>query len=68
VAVAVAAFEFPQVVLDGVPDGGAVGQPDRQAGSDERVGVEVVEFAAEPPMVDHDGFPSAWGEPRDPAG
>ena len=54
-------LQFPDVLLEGVPDGGTVGQPERQAGADQRIGVEQVELAAEPAVVGHGTLPDRYG-------
>lgn len=56
VLVAGAALQLPDVLLDGVPGGGAGRQPDRQAGAGQRIGDEEVQLAAEPTVVDHVGL------------
>ena len=43
----------PDILLQGVPDGGAVGQPVGQPGADERIGVEQAQLAAELVVVGH---------------
>lgn len=53
VPVAGLAFRFADVLLQCVPEGGAVGQPVRQAGAHQGVGVEEVQFAAEAAVVVH---------------
>ena len=52
-----AAFDAADVLLQGVPDGGAGGQPVRQPGADQRIGVEQAEFTAELAVVGH----GSWG-------
>ncbi|OLT27540.1 hypothetical protein BJF83_18295 [Nocardiopsis sp. CNR-923] len=59
--VAGAAFGVADVLLQGVADGGAVGEPVRQTGADEGVGVEQVEFAAQGAVVVHGAVSSRWG-------
>jgi hypothetical protein len=54
VLIAVPAFELVHVVLDGLADGGAGGQPAGEAGADQRIGVEEAELTAEPAVVVHD--------------
>lgn len=56
VLVAGAALQLPDVLLDGVPGGRAGRQPDRQAGTGQRIGDEEVQLAAEPTVVDHVGL------------
>ena len=53
VLVAGPALQLTDVLLDGVPGGGAGRQPDRQAGPGQRVGDEEVQLTAEPAVVDH---------------
>jgi hypothetical protein len=67
VLVAGAPLEFTQVGLHLVARGGAGRQPERQAGADQRVGVEDVELAAEPAVVDaHES--ASWSGGRHPPG
>ncbi|MCZ0981352.1 hypothetical protein O1L60_26840 [Streptomyces diastatochromogenes] len=54
-----AALGLADVLLQGVAHDGAVGQPVRQSGADQRVGVEDVQLAAEPAVVVHGGL-LAW--------
>ena len=61
VLVAGAAFGLADVGLDLVAGGGAGRQPERQAGADQRIGVEEVEFAAELAVVDHGGLLRGMG-------
>ncbi len=39
-------FQLADVLLQGMPHGGAGGQPERQAGAHQRVGVKQLELAA----------------------
>jgi hypothetical protein len=53
VLVAGAPLQLADVLLDGVPGGGAGRQPDRQAGTGEWIGMEQFELAAQPAVVVH---------------
>src|SRR5258708_6540330 len=50
-------LQLAQVLLQGVPDRGARGQPVRQPGADQRVGVEQPELTAELAVIIHGGLP-----------
>jgi hypothetical protein len=50
-------LQLAQVFLQRVPDRGARGQPVRQPGADERVGVEQLELAAELAVIVRGGLP-----------
>jgi hypothetical protein len=50
------ALGVADVLLQGVPDGRAVGQPVRQARADQRIGVEQAQLAAELAVVVHGGL------------
>ena len=54
-------LQLAQVFLQRVPDRGARGQPVGQPGSDQRVGVEQPELAAELAVIMHGGLPGHGG-------
>src|SRR5262245_50591330 len=66
--VAGSAFEFAQVRLDLVAGRGAGGQPERQTGADQRVGVEQVELASEAAVIDGHGYLLGFVARRKPHG
>ena len=51
-----APLQFPQVLLQRVPDRGARGQPVRQPGPDQRIGAEQLKLAAKLAVITHGGL------------